>query len=147
MTRIINGNSPSSVWRRANPERWEMHLKTMAKAARAKRSTVDGRIDTCYNNMVTRNQTKGRGLKLTKTYLRKLVEESGMKCQVSGVQLTAEAHNLNVFSFDRIDNNKGYVYGNLQVVSATVNYAKRTMTNEQLFELSKSIVQHNNLTV
>lgn len=147
MTRIINGNSASSVWRRANPERYEMHLKTKAKTDRVKRSTVDGRIDTCYNSMVNRNQTKGRGLKITKTYLRKLIEESGMKCQVSGVQLSAKTHDLNVFSFDRIDNNKGYVYGNLQVVSASVNYAKRTMTNEQLFDLSKSIVRHNNLTV
>lgn len=42
-------------------------------------------------------------------------------------------------SLDRIDSNKGYVKGNIQFISASANYAKASMTHEEMIAFCKII--------
>lgn len=45
-------------------------------------------------------------------------------------------------SLDRIDNAKGYIKGNLRWVHKDVNYMKRILTDERLFQLAALIVEN-----
>ena len=45
-------------------------------------------------------------------------------------------------SLDRIDSKLGYVKGNIQFISASANYAKGTMTDEEMVEFCKLITNH-----
>ena len=42
-------------------------------------------------------------------------------------------------SLDRIDSSKGYVKGNLQWISRSMNYLKNDMTNQQVLEVIELI--------
>lgn len=42
-------------------------------------------------------------------------------------------------SLDRIDSTKGYIKGNIQFISASANYAKSTMSHEEMVEFCKLI--------
>lgn len=56
------------------------------------------------------------------------------KCVYTGVSLHFKKCDSPIYmaSLDRINSNEGYVKGNIQWVSAVVNYAKSNMTHEQM---------------
>lgn len=157
--------SKSTLYRRANPEQYarekaarnmlkftnpEQYAKNIAssmKSQKARLKTLPGLLDSRFSAMKTRAKEYGRGFKITRAYLDKLVEESGMVCAISGVKLSAKQGDLHVLSFDRINNNAGYVYGNVQVVSAYVNTAKLDLTSEEFVQICEQIVAHNKAKV
>lgn len=100
-------------------------------------------LDSRYSSMKQRAKEDGRAFSITPTYLRNLLAESGMKCNISGRDLTLDANDPDVVSFDRVNNNKGYVYGNIQVVSSAINVAKLTWTQEEFIEIARQICKHN----
>jgi hypothetical protein len=53
-------------------------------------------------------------------------------------QLRGE-NNENIASLDRIDNDKGYVKGNLHWVCKRVNYMKHIMTDDYFLEIVEKI--------
>lgn len=62
------------------------------------------------------------------------------KCIYTGIPLTIPRHDskndhITTASLDRIDSSKGYVSGNCQFVSISINYMKNKMTDEQTKEL------------
>jgi hypothetical protein len=98
-------------------------------------------------NMQQRAKDDSRAFGITESYLRKLLEESGMKCNISGRDVTLDTNDPDVVSFDRINNNKGYVYDNIQVVSSAINTAKLTWTQEEFIEIAKQICKHNGVKI
>lgn len=152
----------SAAWRAANPEKiaeiqakrqeWmkttaegKKFYKGQLKKAKARRQTVDGFLSTSFSSIKSRASAKKLGLKITKNYLKTLYNESNMKCAISGLALTLETDAMHKVSFDRIDNNKGYVYGNIQVISQWVNTMKLNYTTEELLEVVAAIHKKNNL--
>lgn len=70
-------------------------------------------------------------------------------CALSGVPLfiqkSAKLHNKGQSSgsLDRIDSSKGYIIGNIQWVHKKINVMKHIMTNEELLDWCKKIVDFN----
>lgn len=78
---------------------------------------------------------------LTLEYIRELWEKQKGRCAYTNVKLFLPklnaAHETNynhMASIDRIDNNLGYIKGNVQFVSVSVNWLKNRMDDKHLFE-------------
>lgn len=72
-----------------------------------------------------------------------------VRCPVLGVELTGSSGkqqcprlNYNAPSLDRIDNSKGYVKGNIAVISVRANALKSDATPEELRGLARYINEH-----
>ena len=62
------------------------------------------------------------------------VNQNGL-CAISGLPLTIETNHPHTVSLDRIDSDEGYVVGNLQLVSFTINRIKLDMPLEDFVEV------------
>lgn len=132
----------SRAWQLDNPLKLKKHIKR----AQTKRATdLTAFANHAFAVIKSRAKKDGRGLKITATYLKTLLQLANKTCQVTGLPVSYNVGDVHKASFDRIDNNKGYVYGNLQVVSSYINYAKQEHSQAELFKVAKAIVEHNNL--
>ena len=68
--------------------------------------------------------------------------QNGM-CRYSRVPLSIEANHPHKVSLDRIDSQQGYLKGNLQLVSATVNRMKQEFEEDLFLDLCKRIADNN----
>ena len=81
-------------------------------------------------------------------YLKSLWEIQDGICPYSGIKLIlstyTKGHNNPIFSasLDRIDSSIGYVEGNIQFVSTSINYMKSTMSHEDTIKLCKIIADN-----
>ena len=68
------------------------------------------------------------------------------RCAVSGVHMTHHADGLGRKEFnasiDRIDGNRGYVRGNIQLVAYRINILKHTLSTDMLYWWVKTIYHH-----
>lgn len=65
-------------------------------------------------------------------------------CPYLGVELTSKVESCNhstTISLDRIDSSKGYIKGNVQVISRLANLMKSYATKEQLITFSKNVLK------
>lgn len=66
-------------------------------------------------------------------------------CALSGIKMTYELQNgrtpTNV-SIDKIDHTKGYVTGNIQLVCMACNQIKSDLSEEEMYQFCKKIVEH-----
>lgn len=72
-------------------------------------------------------------------YLFDLWDKQNGLCAYSGLPLSLEAHHPHTISLDRIDSNKGYVRGNLQLVSWSVNKMKQDLSEDLFLDLCVKI--------
>lgn len=77
-----------------------------------------------------------------------LFEKQAGKCPVTGWEMILPdstrkgwdgGNNPRNASLDRIDNDKGYVEGNVRFVSLIANMARQTFTDEQVVEFCKAV--------
>lgn len=66
-------------------------------------------------------------------------------CALSGIKMTYELQNgrtpTNV-SIDKIDHTKGYIAGNVQLVCMACNQIKSDLSEEEMYQFCKKIVEH-----
>ena len=79
--------------------------------------------------------SKEMELTITLDYIKELYSEQGGKCAITGIDIPVrykkiDTSTLNQASIDRIDNNKGYVIGNIQFVALGVNYMRNRFSSE-----------------
>jgi len=100
--------------------------------------------------ILNRQINKEKELEISPQYLKEIWEKQEGKCPYSGVKLLLQEkrsnkHPRNPYnaSIDRINNNKGYVPGNIEFVSLMAQYAKNTFTKEELIEFCKRVTENN----
>lgn len=81
---------------------------------------------------------------ITLEYLKELWEKQRGVCPYLGIVLSlGPTRNPNLkASLDRIDSSKGYIKGNVQFISMTMNYAKSSFNEEVLYNLIDLIVKN-----
>jgi hypothetical protein len=79
-----------------------------------------------------KSRAKKRDLEMniTKDHLMALWESQAGRCAISDKVMAHVASQMNTVSIDRIDSDKGYIVGNIQLVCKAVNYAKNTWGND-----------------
>lgn len=83
---------------------------------------------------------------ITKEYLDALLIKQNFKCKLSGIPIKIGSYRIKddiTASLDRIDNNKGYIEGNVQFVHKYINYMKWTHNQEYFIELCKKVTENN----
>ena len=129
----INGNSSASMLRRKHPalmrnsrDKRDQFIKKQTKCFMDTWNISD--IDAHYLVMATMDRFKNKKLNTDKEFDVEYHEIVFPKhCPILGMELNYFATNYRVDNyptFDRIDNNKGYVKGNVHVVSWRANRIK-----------------------
>ena len=93
---------------------------------------------TILHDSAKRAKKNGWGFNIDRDYLIKLWKKQDGLCAVSGIKMQTESgtrENKNPYraSLDRINNNRGYVKGNVRFTTHWVNNAKSTWP-EKVFE-------------
>jgi hypothetical protein len=103
-----------------------------------------GEISGDYWSTVQRN-AKSRNIEFSITieYAWDLFLIQNKKCKLSGLDISLYRHHRNhirpTASLDRIDNNKGYIVGNVQWVHKHLNICKHTYSNEEFIEICNMV--------
>jgi len=92
------------------------------------------------------NSAKERGLEFTvdKEYVYSVFLRQNKKCAITGVDLTfgGVGNTGRTASLDRIDNNSGYVHGNVQFIHRTINYMRADMDIGDFLSICKMVTDH-----
>lgn len=103
------------------------------------------KIPLSYNLNNARKLAKAKSLEfdLDLDYLQLLHKEQHGKCAISNVDLVLKfargTRKINQVSIDRIDNSKGYIKGNVQLVCLGINYLRNTFEISEVMNLLKEI--------
>lgn len=102
-----------------------------------------------WNGMKGRAKSRGLEFTITKEYVEKLFLDQDKRCALTLRPLhfvrTKNKRNFNEFttaSLDRIDNNVGYVEGNVRWLYKKVNYMKQDFEEQEFLQLCKEIANN-----
>lgn len=80
-------------------------------------------------------------------YVKSLYDSQNGECAISKIKMTAflgyRGRVDTNSSIDRIDNNKGYIKGNIQLVCFRINIMKNVLSLEDLIKYCKIIIKNN----
>lgn len=93
---------------------------------------TDLQIAQKYINLANSAKSRGKEFNLTITSIRNLL--SAKKCYYTGLPLTNESRTI-----DRIDNNKGYVKGNVCACHVRINLLKADLSISDIIRLAKKL--------
>lgn len=79
----------------------------------------------------------GREFNINADYILSLLDTQQNKCYFSGVEISP----VNI-SFDRIDNDKGYIIGNIHIVDKIVNIMKNVLAADRFISICKLVTNH-----
>lgn len=129
---------------RKKPEQSDKIKKYKAAWHRRRGTRIDQRIymQSTHTTWLSRKlsqskdaaRRKSHELNITLEDLLALWDNQSGLCAITGVPMTHSFHCPFGASVDRIDSNEGYVNGNVQLVNKTINYAKNSLTDEQIRE-------------
>jgi len=87
-------------------------------------------------------RTKGLQYDLSPDFLLELLEKQNWRCPMTRVYYEFDRNrNPAQPSVDRIDNTKGYVPGNVQMVSLFYNTARNIWAHDELVEMAQALVE------
>lgn len=86
-------------------------------------------------------KTRKLNFDVTVEYLWELYKQQDGKCKLTGLPINLFITEIGrTASLDRIDNNTGYVKGNVQWIHKDINYMKRILSQKQLIDYCRLIV-------
>ncbi len=119
------------------------HLSKMCSLA-AKANTKFYGDEKVFGEILRRARQRKRGFDLDIECLRNIWESQQGRCRLTNISLVLSGSDPVVrASLDRIDPTKGYVRGNVQFVSCSVNWAKNSGVDDDIRRLVKLIVAAN----
>lgn len=96
-----------------------------------------------WNNTRKRARIDKIEIDITEEYLNSILIAQDYTCALSGKKLIASSDTkLNNISVDRIDSNKGYIVGNIQIVDRVFNVLKWNHKEIDLIEMCESVAKH-----
>lgn len=109
-------------------------------------TSMTRKLNELKNGAKSRATKKGLDFNLTDEYLETLYIGTQGFCPMTGIVMEWEAgtraeRNLNSVSLDRIDNSKGYVKGNVRLVSTWYNNARNHSSDEYFLKMAKAFVE------
>lgn len=120
------------------------HMQLMGKRSQEVLTKYHGE-DRVFYEVIRRARNRRHTNDMTVEYLRGLWEAQGQCCALTGIGLVLTGTDPVVrASLDRIDSKLGYVEGNVQFVSCSINWAKNSGTNEDVHRLVRLIVEASN---
>lgn len=99
---------------------------------------------TGFREHLRRCRKRGREATITLFDLKSQWNTQGGRCPYTGLLLEQPSYLSRndvqrTASLDRIDSSKDYIVGNIQFVSMAINYAKSTLSHEQMVELCRTV--------
>lgn len=92
-----------------------------------------------YLISIAKHRAKKKGIEFNMDHMDIIMPEI---CPVFGMPFVLEGHSNWNSSLDRIDNSKGYVKGNIQVISRLANTMKASATKSQLKEFAEWVLKN-----
>lgn len=114
-------------------------LAAMPAEIRARHRWAVGALNSAMGNSRRRSQP----VTVDAEYLLQLWDEQGGRCALSGLTLQTTRHSEFIASVDRVDNNLGYVPGNLRLLCWAVNRARGQLSDEEYLEVCSAVVRCN----
>ena len=106
---------------------------------------IISKFNQTVNALKDRKKLQDFTFNITPEYLNQIYNNN-KQCKLSGVNieldLTKSLQKQNL-SIDRIDSNKGYEIGNIQLVDKRINMMKGTLSNEEFIYLCKQVTSYN----
>lgn len=100
---------------------------------------------TGFRDIMRRIKKRDANFDIDLIFLKELWEKQNI-CVYTGVKLklpnTRNNDNLYTASLDRIDSSKGYIKDNVQFISIAANFAKNSMSHEQMLEFCNIIYEN-----
>lgn len=118
------------------------HLARIQVLAVQSRTKFFGADDKVFGEMLRRSRQRKKGpTDLDVDYLRELWNSQSRCCALTGIELQLDSIDPVVrASLDRIDSRHGYIKGNIQFVSCSINWAKNSSTNDDVLRLVSLII-------
>lgn len=126
--------------KRSAQKRWRDSRK-VEKAAYDRAWALNNPEAYMLNNMRGAARARGHECSITLDELKELL--APMRCSMTGIQLSWEGPvkaNPIAPSPDRIDHNKGYVSGNVRIVSWIYNRARGNNSDEDVIAMAKALL-------
>lgn len=108
----------------------------------------DAKLKKCLNSrlLAARQRANKHNIpfNLTLEYLEELWKQQKGLCALSGIKMTFELKRGRThtnLSIDKIDRNKGYIIGNIQLVCMACNQIKSDLTDNEVYYFCKKIVE------
>lgn len=122
--------------------------KECEKKLREKKIEETGEFTYFVTNILKSCKSRDKEYNLDFDYIVDLYIEQCGKCKISDILMTykhcIETLNSSTnISIDRIDSSKGYIKGNIQLVTSWVNTMKNSKTMEEFIEMCNIIANHN----
>lgn len=109
-------------------------------------TSMTRKLNELKNGAKSRAVKKGFDFNLTDEYLETLYIGTQGFCPMTGIVMewsagTRAERNLNAVSLDRIDNSKGYIKGNVRLVSTWYNNARNHSSDDYFLKMAKAFVE------
>ncbi len=151
----------SASWAQANPEKWRQYKRDWYARNRGKAAGYKRKWDAANPSSVAKRakayRVKNREARISKELLRaarRRAKDSGIECTITLVDITVPTvcpllgiplfpgegkQGANSPSLDRIENDKGYVCGNVWVISHKANACKRDLRAEEIIQIGERL--------
>lgn len=127
-------------WRKKNKNyRGSGKLSQYTQEDRKILSCISSKVIGCKSN--TRKRNKDIPFEIDRDYVFELYKQQKGLCALSGMELSIEIGSLRGLSIDKINPDKGYVKGNIQLLCWAVNRAKGEINQDEFIQMCRLIIE------